>query len=211
MKSAIDYRLYLVTDSDLCSSKDLPEVVRQAIAGGVTLVQIREKCASSLDFYNTALAVKRVTDVHGIPLIINDRLDIALAVNAAGLHIGQSDLPAPVARRILGPGKILGVSVGCVQEALQAKADGADYLGVGGCFTTNTKLDADYITPEEMKKIDAMVQLPKVGIGGIKPGNICQLSGLGFDGVAVVSAIMGQADPCARAQELLVKLEEAGI
>lgn len=211
MKPAINYRLYLVTDSDLCASQELPAVVSQAIEGGVTLVQIREKTASSLDFYRTALAVKQVTDAHHVPLIINDRLDIALAVDAAGLHIGQSDLPAPVARRILGPDKVLGVSVGSLQEAQQAKADGADYLGVGGCFTTNTKLDTDYIAPAEIKRIDDMVDLPKVGIGGIKAGNICELAGLGLDGIAVVSAIMGQADPRACAGELLSKLEEAGI
>lgn len=211
MKPAINYRLYLVTDSDLCASQELPAVVSQAIEGGVTLVQIREKTASSLDFYHTALAVKQVTDAHHVPLIINDRLDIALAVDAAGLHIGQSDLPAPVARRILGPDKVLGVSVGSLQEAQQAKADGADYLGVGGCFTTSTKLDADYIAPAEIKRIDGMVDLPKVGIGGIKAGNICELAGLGLDGIAVVSAIMGQPDPRACAGELLSKLEEAGI
>lgn len=211
MKSSINYRLYLVTDSDLCPASELPHVVEEAIAGGVTLVQIREKTASSLEFYQTAMAVKQITDAHRIPLIINDRLDIALAVDAAGLHVGQSDLPAPVARRILSSDKILGVSVGSLEEAQRAKAEGADYLGVGGCFTTNTKLDADYIPPEEMKRIDDMVTLPKVGIGGIKAGNLHKLAGLGLDGVAVVSAIIGQPNPRASAQELIANLEEAGI
>lgn len=211
MKFSINYRLYLVTDSDLCPASELPHAVKRAIEGGVTLVQLREKSASSLAFYQTALAVKQVTDAYQVPLIINDRLDIALAVDAAGLHIGQNDLPAPVARRLLGPDKLLGISVGSVKEAQKAKAEGADYLGVGGCFTTNTKLDADYITPEEMKRIDEKVLLPKVGIGGIKASNLHELAGLGLDGVAVVSAIMGQPDPYKSARELLVKLEASGI
>lgn len=211
MKLSINYRLYLVTDSNLCAPANLPDVVARAIEGGVTMVQLREKTASTLEFYNTALAVKKVTDSYAVPLIINDRLDIALAVDAAGLHIGQDDLPAPVARKLLGAGKIIGVSVGSLAEAIKAEEQGADYLGIGSCFTTQTKLDVESVSFSEIKNISSRVKIPKVGIGGINTGNIHELAGLGLDGVAVVSAIMGRAEPEKCAKELIEKLSEAGI
>ncbi len=211
MKSAIDYRLYLVTDSRLCEPRLLPDAVAQAIEGGVTVVQLREKDASTLGFYNTAMAVKKVTDTYHIPLIINDRLDIVLAVDAAGLHIGQSDLPAAVARRLLGKDKLLGVSAGSAGQAAAAFRDGADYIGVASCFPTGTKSDAQAIGFEEIRKICASVALPKVGIGGIKADNVAQLESLGLDGIAVVSAIMGQSDPKKCAADLAERLREIGL
>ena len=203
MNTLVDYRLYLVTDSDLCALRDLPHAVEEAVKGGVTLVQIREKYASTLDFYRIALQVKTITDQYHVPLIINDRLDIALAIDADGLHIGQSDLPASIARKLLGKNKLLGVSVGNLVEAKQAAADGADYLGVGTVFPTSTKDDTKPITFEEIRKINEEIPLPTVGIGGIKENNIGKLQGLGFDGVAVVSAIIGQEDPKQCAKNLL--------
>ena len=134
-----DYTLYLCTDRDLMSTPTLEEAVEAAIRGGVTIVQLREKNCSSREFYDTAVSIKAICDRHQVPLIINDRLDIALAVDAAGVHVGQSDLPADKARAILGPDRIIGVSTATPEEALKAKADGADYIGVGAMFATGTK------------------------------------------------------------------------
>ena len=135
----VDYSLYLVTDRDVLQGRNLLDAVAEGIEGGVTLVQLREKGVSSREFYRLALQVKRLVHARGVPLVINDRLDIALAVDADGLHIGQEDLPAPVARKILGPGKLLGLSVSDVQEAVQGEKEGADYLGAGAVFPTASK------------------------------------------------------------------------
>lgn len=139
MKPKIDYSIYLVTDRDLMSTETLEEAVEKAIIGGCTLIQLREKDCSSLDFYNTAVRVKEITDKYNIPLIINDRVDIALAVDAAGVHVGQSDIPAAIVRKVIGNDKILGVSTGSVNEAIEAEKNGADYLGVGAMYSTGTK------------------------------------------------------------------------
>ena len=202
MKPEISYRLYLVTDRDLMSCPTLEEGVEQAIQGGVTLVQLREKDCSSLEFYQTAQKVKTICDAHSVPLIINDRVDIALAVDAAGVHIGQSDLPAAVVRKILGPDKILGVSAGTVAEALKAQQDGADYLGVGAMFPTGTKEDADITSMEELHAITKAVDIPMVIIGGINGRTIPQFTDCDIDGVAVVSAILAQPDIRQAAREL---------
>ncbi len=202
MKPEISYRLYLVTDRDLMSCPTLEEGVEQAIQGGVTLVQLREKDCSSLEFYQTAQKVKTICDAHSVPLIINDRVDIALAVDAAGVHIGQSDLPAAVVRKILGPDKILGVSAGTVAEALKAQQDGADYLGVGAMFPTGTKEDADITSMEELHAITKAVDIPMVIIGGINGRTIPKFTDCDIDGVAVVSAILAQPDIRQAAREL---------
>jgi len=167
-KAAIDYTLYLVTDRELFPGIKLAEAVEQAILGGVTMVQLREKNVSSRDFYTVAMEIKEITDRYNVPLIINDRLDIALAIDAAGLHVGQDDLPARVARRALaGTGKILGVSAATVAEALQAQVDGADYIGAGSVFTTGTKKDVRPIDRDELIRIRQAVNIPVVAIGGI--------------------------------------------
>ena len=138
----IDYNLYLVTDRPLLGDRDLQQSIEAAILGGVTIVQLREKDLSTLEFFNLATQIKAVTDSYQVPLIINDRLDIALAVDAAGLHVGQDDLPAVIARRLLGADKILGVSATTLEEAIKAEVEGADYLGIGAIFPTDTKKDA---------------------------------------------------------------------
>ena len=194
MKPNIDYTLYLVTDRDLMSTPTLEEAVEQAITGGCTLVQLREKDTDSRNFYCTALQVKKITHKYNIPFIINDRLDIALAVDADGVHIGHSDLPASVVRRIIGPDKILGVSTSTLEQALQAKADGADYLGVGAMFTTSTKLNAASVKLETLEKIKEQTALPVVAIGGINAATLPQLKGSSIDGIAVVSAIIASND-----------------
>lgn len=193
-KPKINYTLYLVTDRNILDERDLCECVEEAILGGVSLVQLREKELCSKDFYETAQSVKKVTDQYKVPFIINDRLDIALAVDADGLHIGQEDLPLPVARRLLGPDKIIGVSASNLSEALAAEQAGADYLGVGAVFTTPTKKDADSVSLSQLAQIKAGVSIPVVGIGGINENNAKSVIGTGIDGISVVSAILGKSD-----------------
>lgn len=197
-----DYTLYLVTDRQLMSCDSLTEAVEQAILGGCTMIQLREKELSSLEFYNQAVAVKQVTDKYHIPFIINDRIDIAMAVQATGVHIGQHDLPAAAVRKVIGENMLLGVSASSIAEAIQAQQDGADYLGVGAMFPTGTKTDADSVSMEELQKIRAAVSLPIVVIGGINKGNAGRFKPMGIDGLAVVSAIIAQSDIKAAAAEL---------
>ncbi|WP_270564267.1 thiamine phosphate synthase [Clostridium beijerinckii] len=202
MKPKIDYSIYLVTDRDLMSTETLEEAVEKAIIGGCTLIQLREKDCSSLDFYNTAVKVKEITDKHNIPLIINDRVDIALAVDAAGVHVGQSDIPAAIVRKVIGNDKILGVSTGSVNEALEAEKNGADYLGVGAMYSTGTKKDADSTSMNELRKIRENVSIPIVVIGGINKDRVKDFKGIGIDGLAIVSAIIAKEDITAAAKEL---------
>ena len=197
-----DYTLYLVTDRQLMSCDSLTEAVEQAILGGCTMIQLREKELPSLEFYNQAVAVKQVTERYHIPLIINDRIDIAMAVQATGVHIGQHDLPAAAVRKVIGENMLLGVSASSIAEAIQAQQDGADYLGVGAMFPTGTKTDADSVSMEELQKIRAAVSLPIVVIGGINKGNAGRFKPMGIDGLAVVSALIAQSDIKAAAAEL---------
>lgn len=202
MKPKIDYSIYLVTDRDLMSTETLEEAVEQSIIGGCTLVQLREKDCSSLEFYNTAVKVKKITDKFNVPLLINDRVDIALAVDAAGVHVGQSDIPATVVRKIIGEDKIIGVSTGSLEEALKAQKDGADYLGVGAMYATGTKKDANPTSMEELKKIRENISIPIVVIGGINKEKIKDFEGMGIDGLAIVSAIISQKDIAEATKEL---------
>lgn len=190
----IDYTLYLVTDRSLMTTKTLQGAVEQAILGGCTMVQLREKNIESLDFFTLAKDIKLITDRYHIPLIINDRIDIALSVNAAGVHIGQNDIPASVARKIIGKNMLLGVSASSVKEALQAQNDGADYLGIGAMFSTGTKTDAKIVSMEELQRIQKAVSIPIVAIGGISKENVSIFRDMGVDGLAVVSAIIAQPD-----------------
>ncbi|MDV0445544.1 Thiamine-phosphate synthase [Methanimicrococcus sp. At1] len=208
-----DYSLYLVTDGSFCPPDQFLHQIEQAVLGGVTIVQLREKDASSLEFYEKALEVSallkemRSTSGRKIPFLINDRLDIALAVDADGLHVGQDDLPASVCRRFLGKDKILGVSVGSVEEAVQAEKDGADYLGVVA-FQTGTKPEAVGAL-EIFEEIQKAVSIPIVAIGGINLETLPLLSGLKIDGAAVVSAIMGSDDAKEAAEKLYLQLNAA--
>lgn len=189
-----DYSLYLVTDRMVMSTKTLGEAVEQAIAGGCTLVQLREKEISSFDFYVLASEMKKITDIYSIPLIINDRVDIAMAVGAAGVHIGQKDIPANIVRRVIGKDMLLGVSATSVAEAVNAAKAGADYLGVGAMFPTVTKPDADFVSMGELGKIRRAVDTPIVVIGGINKENAMLFQPMGIDGLAVVSAVIAQPD-----------------
>ena len=192
MKS--DYSLYLVTDRMLMSTKTLGEAVEQAVIGGCTIVQLREKEILSLDFYVLASEMKKITDRYGIPLIINDRIDIAMAVGAAGVHIGQKDIPADIARKVIGKDMLLGVSAVSAAEAVNAAKAGADYLGVGAMFPTGTKPDAGFVSMEELERIRKAVDIPIVVIGGISKENAMLFQPMGIDGLAVVSAVIAQPD-----------------
>lgn len=203
----IDYTLYLCTDSGLMSSATVEESVERAVQGGCSVVQLREKEASSLELFRLAERVKRVTDKYGVPLIINDRLDICQAVDAAGVHLGQSDLPCAEARRILGAEKIIGVSAATPEEAAKAQADGADYLGVGAVFPTATKTNTRKVTPEIIRGIRQTVTIPFVVIGGVNAENITRLYGLGIDGAAVISAVIAQPDITAAAEKMRAAAE----
>ena len=209
IKSAIDFRLYLVTDRVLSGGRSMEHIVRESIAGGVTMVQLREKNAEAREFLDQAFALRQAASELGIPLIINDRVDIALACRADGVHLGQADMPCALARRIIGKEMIIGVSVSSVEEALEAEAEGADYLGVGPLFPTLTKADALPATGlDVLRGIRKAVSIPLVGIGGITPANAGDVIRAGADGVAVVSAIVANPDPRTAAREIRAAIDE---
>ena len=201
-KHDISYRLYVCTDSDLMSSRTVEESVGAVLRGGADIIQLREKNASSRELYQLALRVKEITDSFGVPLIIDDRLDIALAADAAGVHLGQSDLPCAAARRILGGDKIVGITAPTVELAAEAQSDGADYIGVGAMFVTSTKSDAKPNTRENLAAIRAAVDIPIVIIGGIKRTNVLDFAGMGINGAAVISDIISDPDPEAAARQM---------
>ncbi|MCL2576673.1 MAG: thiamine phosphate synthase [Defluviitaleaceae bacterium] len=200
--AGVDYTLYLVTDRELMTADTIEECVEQAILGGCTVVQLREKTVSSSEFFQTALRVREITARLGVPLIINDRADIALAVDADGLHIGQDDLPYEAARRIIGQNKIIGISAHNLSEAKTAAEMGADYIGVGAMFATGTKTDADPTDINELRRIREAVKIPMVAIGGINKNNVTYLTDTGIDGIAVVSAIVAEQDITGAARNL---------
>ena len=203
MRPSVDYSLYFCTDRGLMSSATIEENVEAALTGGATVVQLREKHCSSREFYELAVRVRAIARRFGAPLIVNDRVDIALAAGADGVHVGQSDLPCAAVRRLVGEGMLVGVSAGSAAEALAAAGEGADYLGVGAMYATGTKEDAGLVTLEELKNIRRAVELPIVVIGGINKATLGNFKGLGIEGIAVVSAIAAQKDPAAAARELL--------
>ena len=208
MKPKVDYTLYLCTDRGLMTTGTVEESVELAIDGGCTVIQLREKQCSSRDFYELALRVKGITARRGVPLIINDRVDICLAAGADGVHVGQSDLPACQVRRLLGPDRILGVSARTLEEALEAQENGADYLGVGAMSATSTKTDAQVVSMETLRAIRGAVQIPIVVIGGINRDTLEPFRGMGIDGLAVVSAVVAQQDIRAAARELVERFKE---
>ena len=198
----IDLSLYLVTDKSDDVEKFL-NTIEEAIKGGVTVVQIREKTAETFDFYNVALQVKEITTKYNVPLIINDRVDVALAIDADGVHVGQSDMPCDVTRKLIGEDKILGVSAATIDEARKAEEDGADYIGTGAVFPTATKDDAPSITKQDLKDVVDSISIPVVAIGGITLENASQLKDTGIAGLSVVSAIMSAENPKKASQDLL--------
>lgn len=201
-------RLYLVTNRYQDSLENFLEKVETACRSGVTIIQLREKNLTTNQYYQIAKQVKEITDAYQVPLIIDDRLDICLAVNAAGLHIGDDELPVSVARQVLGPEKILGVTAKTVKRALEAETSGADYLGTGAIFPTTTKENAPITLISTLKTICQTVAIPVVAIGGLTSENIDQLIGTGIAGVAVVRDLMQAEDIEAKAHAFLTKLDD---
>ena len=201
-------RLYLVTNRYQDSLESFLEKVEMACRSGITIIQLREKNLTTNQYYQLAKQVKEITDAYQVPLIIDDRLDICLAVDAAGLHIGDDELPVSVARKVLGPEKILGVTAKTVKRALEAETSGADYLGTGAIFPTTTKENAPITLISTLKTICQTVAIPVVAIGGLTSENIDQLIGTGIAGVAVVRDLMQAEDIEAKTQAFLTKLDD---
>lgn len=194
MKLKIDYSVYLVTDTGFLQGRDFAACIEAALKGGVTLLQYRDKNADSRVLLERALLLKKMCAVYHVPLLINDRLDIALAVQADGVHVGQSDLPVTVVRRLLGEQAVIGASAHNPEEARQALADGADYLGCGAVFGTTTKNDAGYLGLDGLQSIRQAVTAPLVGIGGVNSTNFEQVLQTGVNGAAIVSGILAADD-----------------
>ena len=201
-------RLYLVTNRYQDSLESFLKKVEMACRSGVTIVQLREKNLTTNQYYQLAKQVKEITDAYQVPLIIDDRLDVCLAVDAAGLHIGDDELPVSVTRQVLGPEKILGVTAKTVKRALEAEEGGADYLGTGAIFPTTTKENAPITLISTLKTICQRVAIPVVAIGGLTSENIDQLIGTGIAGVAVVRDLMQAEDVEAKTQAFLTKLDD---
>lgn len=200
---AIDYSLYLITDRNFLKGRSLKTVVEEAILGGSSIVQVREKNISTREFYRVALEVKEITNYYKVPLIINDRIDIAQAIDADGVHLGQDDMYLSIARKILGKNKIIGISAGNLEEALEAQQNGADYLGIGAIFFTGTKKDIDVpIGIEGLREIYSKINIPAVAIGGINESNFREVLSTGVDGISVISAILDKKDIKAAAKAL---------
>lgn len=201
---AIDYSLYLVADADYAAGRDLAALVEAAVAGGVTVVQLRAKSLAGGPFVELGFEIAKRLAGKGIPLLVNDRLDIALACGASGAHLGQEDMPVPLARRLLGPAATIGVSVNTPEEARRAEREGADYVGAGPAYATTTKETAlPVLGPEGIGRVRRATRLPVVAIGGISPGNAAEIRMAGADGVAVVSAVLGAPNAQRAAEELL--------
>ncbi len=206
----IDYSLYLVTDRGLSGGRATVDVVRAAVDGGVSCVQLREKACSTREFISEAAAISDVLKPRGVPLIINDRLDVAMAVGADGVHLGQTDMPLAMARAIVGRRMLIGISVESVQDAVAAVRGDADYVSASPIFPTPTKTDtAPALGLEGLQAIRRSVAVPLLAIGGIHRGNAGELIRSGADGVAVVSAITAAADPAQAAREILLEIRKA--
>ncbi|MGD1147634.1 MAG: thiamine phosphate synthase [Thermoanaerobaculaceae bacterium] len=203
MRGAVDYSLYLVTDRGLARGRPIEHVVSAAVEGGVSVVQIREKECGAAEFLALACRLRASLEGAGVPLVVNDRVDVALACGAAGVHVGQEDLPCEVVRRLVGDSMLLGVSVATAGQAAAAERAGADYVSVSPIFLTPTKPDAcNAVGLEGLSEIRSAVRLPVVAIGGINAANAPEVMRAGADGVCVVSAIMAAPDPRRAAAEL---------
>lgn len=203
-----DLTLYLVTDSSYQDEPKFLETIETALNNGVTLLQLREKTKSGLDYFNLAKKVKTIADKYNVPLIIDDRIDIAMAVDASGVHLGQSDIPVAAARKLLGNNKIIGATAKTVEQALKAQEAGADYLGVGAIYKTTTKVITVITKVETLNDICNKVDIPVVAIGGLNKDNIDILSNSNIAGIAVVSAIMKSNDVKSTTLELKAKLKD---
>lgn len=206
--NAKDLLLYAVTDRYWLEGRTLYEVVKESLDGGVTFLQLREKDLDDETFLEEAKELQALCKEYNVPFVVNDNVEIALKMNADGVHVGQSDMEAGDVRALLGPDKILGVSAQTVEQALLAQERGADYLGVGAVFPTGSKDDADDVSHETLKAICEAVSIPVVAIGGIKASNVMELKGSGIDGIAVISAIYAQKNILEGTKELKKITEE---
>ncbi|MDR3287975.1 MAG: thiamine phosphate synthase [Peptococcaceae bacterium] len=197
-----DWTLYLVSNSDQMDEDQFLQKIEWALQAGVTLLQLREKEKDGRALYELALKVNAIARAYQVPLLIDDRLDVALAVGAAGVHVGRQDIPVAVARGLLGPDKLVGATAKTVEQALAAQAAGADYLGVGAIYPTTTKVKTVPTSPATLKEICQAVRIPVIAIGGLNQGNLGVLRDSGCSGIAVVSAIMQSADTAAAVKEL---------
>ncbi|ATD55535.1 thiamine phosphate synthase [Clostridium chauvoei] len=199
-------KLYLVTDTSILEGRDFYECIEDALKGGVTMLQLREKDCSGKEFLEKAIKLRELTKKYNVEFIINDRVDIALLCDADGVHVGQSDIPANEVRKLIGPNKILGVSARTIEEARKAKDDGADYLGVGAMFGTNTKLDAKHVSIETLKEIKKEVNIPIVAIGGLNLDNMELIKECNIEGYAVISAILRKDNIKAECEKWIIKI-----
>ena len=207
-KLAKSLLLYAVTDRHWLNGRTLYDVVRESLEGGVTFLQLREKNLDEVQFYEEAVKLQKLAGEYGVPFVINDIVDIALRMNADGVHVGQHDMEAGDVRTLIGPDRILGVSAQTVEQAVLAEKRGADYLGVGAVFPTGSKDDADDVSHDTLKAICDAVSIPVVAIGGITRENTAQLAGSGICGIAVISAIYAQPDILRAASELKMITEK---
>ncbi|NOK64425.1 MAG: thiamine phosphate synthase [Chloroflexi bacterium AL-W] len=207
MNTRVDWSVYVITDRRTVGDRSLLEVITAALRGGATVIQLRDKDLTTLDMITFGQALHDLTQSMNVPLIVNDRVDVALAINAEGVHVGPRDMPAKMARQLIGPDRMLGVSVATVADAQQAVQDGADYVGVGDLYGTPSKPDAGPpIGPERLTAIAQSIAIPIVGIGGVTLANAAAVIKAGAAGVAVISAVLGAPDPLDAAQQLRRKV-----
>ena len=206
-----DSSMYFITDSTNYSEEEFLYRVEQALMGGITLLQLREKDKSTREYMDLAEKVHTLTKKYNVPLIIDDRVDVALAINAEGVHVGQSDMPVSIARKLMGDDKIVGATTKTVEQAVEAYAQGADYLGVGAIYPTTTKVKTVLTSTETLGNICSAVPIPVNAIGGLNKDNIDVLKGIPIAGICVVSAIMKADDPKQAAIELQAKAKELGL
>ncbi|MCM2677792.1 thiamine phosphate synthase [Alkalicoccobacillus plakortidis] len=205
-----EFRLYAITGEEFHPGKELVNVMEQAILGGVDIVQLRDKKSSKIDVLKKARKLREVTKKHGVTFIVNDHIDVALAVGADGIHVGQDDLPLDEVRRIVGPDMVIGISTHQIDEAIQAEKGGADYIGVGPIFPTNSKEDVvDPVTTSYIQQIEAEISIPYVAIGGIKRHNLKQVMDAGAKRVCMITEIVEADDVKARCEEIINLMEEA--
>ncbi len=207
----LDTRLYFVTDSTGFEEEEFLSRVESALKGGVTLLQLREKERTTREYLNLARRVHAISERYGVPLLIDDRVDVALAMDAEGVHLGQSDMPIDIARHLMGDGKIIGATAKTVPQAIEAYSQGADYLGVGAIFPTTTKVKTVLTSVDTLRDICNSVPIPANAIGGLNKDNIGVLRGVPIAGICVVSAIMKAHDPAAAARELREAMSRQGI
>lgn len=204
------FRLYAITGEEFHPGRDVVEVMEEAIQGGVDIIQLRDKTSSKKAVLEKARRLKKLAANYGIPFIVNDHIDVALAVDASGVHVGQDDLPLPEVRKLLGPDKIIGVSTHKLEEALEAEKNGADYIGVGPIFPTYSKADVvDPVTTAYIREVKEHVTIPFVAIGGIKRHNVREVIEAGAEAVCVITEIVAARDVKAASQALLAAMEEA--